>query len=94
MPRPLTGIQLTRWRNRAGLNAGLNARLYLPKMNAGLTRWLGFVAATGNDRHELIESGYEAMYGDWENAIYGYDLRLSEQEKAARRKAALKPPTP
>ncbi len=35
-----------------------------------------------------------AMYGDWENAIYGYDSRLSEQEKAARRKAALKPPTP
>lgn len=31
------------------------------------------------------------MYGDWENAIYGYDSRLSEQEKAARRKAALKP---
>jgi 5'-nucleotidase (lipoprotein e(P4) family) len=33
------------------------------------------------------------MYGDWENAIYGYDSRLSEQEKAARRKAALKPPS-
>jgi predicted secreted acid phosphatase len=32
-----------------------------------------------------------AMYGDWENAIYGYDSRLSEQEKAARRRAALKP---
>jgi 5'-nucleotidase (lipoprotein e(P4) family) len=32
-------------------------------------------------------------YGDWENAIYGYDSRLSEQEKAARRKAALKPPS-
>lgn len=33
------------------------------------------------------------MYGDWENAVYGYDSRLSEQEKAARRKAALKPPS-
>jgi 5'-nucleotidase (lipoprotein e(P4) family) len=33
------------------------------------------------------------MYGDWENAIYGYDSRLSEQEKAARRKAALKTPS-
>lgn len=31
-------------------------------------------------------------YGDWENAIYGYS-RLSEQEKAARRKAALKTPS-
>lgn len=29
------------------------------------------------------------MYGDWENAIYG-PARLSEPEKAARRKAALK----
>jgi 5'-nucleotidase (lipoprotein e(P4) family) len=34
-----------------------------------------------------------AMYGDWENAIYGYDSRLSEQEKSARRKAALKMPS-
>ena len=32
------------------------------------------------------------MYGDWENAIYGYDSHLSEQEKAQRRKAALKTP--
>jgi 5'-nucleotidase (lipoprotein e(P4) family) len=32
------------------------------------------------------------MYGDWENAVYGFDSRLSEQEKAARRKAALKTP--
>lgn len=31
-------------------------------------------------------------YGDWENAVYGYDSRLSEQDKAARRKAALKTP--
>lgn len=30
------------------------------------------------------------MYGDWESAIYGYDFKLSEEEKAARRKAALK----
>ncbi len=30
------------------------------------------------------------MYGDWESAIYGYDFRLSEEEKATRRKAALK----
>lgn len=31
-------------------------------------------------------------YGDWENAVYGYDSHLSEQDKAARRKAALKTP--
>lgn len=33
------------------------------------------------------------MYGDWENAVYGYDSRLNEQEKAARRKASLKTPS-
>jgi 5'-nucleotidase (lipoprotein e(P4) family) len=33
------------------------------------------------------------MYGDWENAIYGSDSRMSEQEKASRRKAALKTPS-
>jgi 5'-nucleotidase (lipoprotein e(P4) family) len=33
------------------------------------------------------------MYGDWENAVYGYDSRLTEQEKAAKRKAALKTPS-
>ena len=32
------------------------------------------------------------MYGDWEGAVYGYDFKLSEEEKAARRKAALKSP--
>jgi 5'-nucleotidase (lipoprotein e(P4) family) len=32
-------------------------------------------------------------YGDWENAVYGYDSRLSDPEKAARRKAALKTPS-
>lgn len=32
------------------------------------------------------------LYGDWENAIYGY-ARLDEQQKAARRKAALKTPS-
>lgn len=32
------------------------------------------------------------MYGDWENAVYGYDSRLSEEDKAVRRKAALKTP--
>jgi 5'-nucleotidase (lipoprotein e(P4) family) len=32
------------------------------------------------------------MYGDWENAVYGNVSRLSEQEKAAKRKAALKMP--
>ena len=31
-------------------------------------------------------------YGDWENAIYGY-ARLDDQQKAARRKAALKTPS-
>ncbi|HJZ67666.1 MAG TPA: 5'-nucleotidase, lipoprotein e(P4) family [Blastocatellia bacterium] len=30
------------------------------------------------------------MYGDWENAIYGYESGLSEQQKAVKRKAALK----
>jgi 5'-nucleotidase (lipoprotein e(P4) family) len=30
------------------------------------------------------------MYGDWENAIYDYNFKLSEQEKAAKRKALLK----
>ena len=32
------------------------------------------------------------MYGDWESAVYGYASRLSEEEKAAKRKAALKTP--
>jgi 5'-nucleotidase (lipoprotein e(P4) family) len=31
-----------------------------------------------------------AMYGDWENAIYGNDSRLTDEQKAARRKVALK----
>jgi 5'-nucleotidase (lipoprotein e(P4) family) len=31
-----------------------------------------------------------AMYGDWESSIYEYNFRLSEAEKAARRRAALK----
>jgi 5'-nucleotidase (lipoprotein e(P4) family) len=30
------------------------------------------------------------MYGDWENAIYDYNFKLSEKEKAAKRRAALK----
>lgn len=30
------------------------------------------------------------MYGDWENAIYDYNNKLSEEEKAAKRKSALK----
>lgn len=30
------------------------------------------------------------MYGDWENAVYGYESGLTEPQKAARRKAALK----
>jgi 5'-nucleotidase (lipoprotein e(P4) family) len=30
------------------------------------------------------------MYGDWESAIYGYNNKLTEEEKAAKRKAALK----
>lgn len=30
------------------------------------------------------------MYGDWENAIYDYNLKLSEEEKAAKRKSVLK----
>lgn len=31
-----------------------------------------------------------AMYGDWESAIYDYNLRLTESEKAAKRKSQLK----
>ena len=30
------------------------------------------------------------MYGDWENAIYGYNFKLTEEEKAARRRSQLK----
>jgi 5'-nucleotidase (lipoprotein e(P4) family) len=30
------------------------------------------------------------MYGNWENAIYDYNLKLSNAEKAAKRRAALK----
>lgn len=30
------------------------------------------------------------MYGDWESALYDYNLKLTEAEKAARRKARLK----
>lgn len=30
------------------------------------------------------------MYGDWENAIYDYNFKLSEAEKDAKRKAGLK----
>lgn len=31
-----------------------------------------------------------AMYGDWESAVYGYDFKLTEEEKAAKRKSLLK----
>lgn len=31
-----------------------------------------------------------AMYGDWESAIYGDNNKLTEEEKAAKRKSALK----
>lgn len=30
------------------------------------------------------------MYGDWESAVYGYDSKLTEEEKAAKRKSQLK----
>lgn len=30
------------------------------------------------------------MYGDWESAIYGYDSRLTEAERAARRRNSLR----
>lgn len=30
------------------------------------------------------------MYGDWENAIYGYNFKLSEAEKAEKRRSVLK----
>jgi len=30
------------------------------------------------------------MYGDWESAIYGYNLKLPDAEKAEKRKSALK----
>lgn len=31
-----------------------------------------------------------AMYGNWESAIYGYNFKLTEAEKAAKRKSQLK----
>jgi 5'-nucleotidase (lipoprotein e(P4) family) len=31
-----------------------------------------------------------AMYGDWESAIYDYNTKLSEEEKAAKRRSQLK----
>ena len=31
-----------------------------------------------------------AMYGDWENSIYDYNFKLTEEEKAAKRKSRLK----
>jgi 5'-nucleotidase (lipoprotein e(P4) family) len=31
-----------------------------------------------------------AMYGDWESAIYDYNFKLTEEEKAAKRKSHLK----
>jgi 5'-nucleotidase (lipoprotein e(P4) family) len=31
-----------------------------------------------------------AMYGDWENAVYDYNLKLSSEEKQAKRRALLK----
>ena len=31
-----------------------------------------------------------SMYGDWENAIYDYNFKLSSEEKQARRRAVLK----
>jgi predicted secreted acid phosphatase len=30
------------------------------------------------------------MYGDWENAIYDYNFKLSDAEKNAKRKSLLK----
>jgi len=30
------------------------------------------------------------MYGDWESAIYGYNFKLTDAEKAEKRKGALK----
>jgi 5'-nucleotidase (lipoprotein e(P4) family) len=32
----------------------------------------------------------DPMYGDWESAIYGYNTKLTEEEKAVKRKSALK----
>jgi predicted secreted acid phosphatase len=31
------------------------------------------------------------MYGDWENAIYDYNFKLTEEEKTAKRANALVP---
>jgi predicted secreted acid phosphatase len=31
-----------------------------------------------------------AMYGDWESAISDYNFKLTEEEKAAKRKSQLK----
>ena len=30
------------------------------------------------------------MYGDWENAVYGYENGLNDEQKAARRRGLLK----
>ena len=30
------------------------------------------------------------MYGNWENSIYEYNFKLSEEQKAAKRKSTLK----
>jgi 5'-nucleotidase (lipoprotein e(P4) family) len=31
-----------------------------------------------------------AMYGNWESAVYGYNFKLTEAEKAEKRKSLLK----
>jgi predicted secreted acid phosphatase len=30
------------------------------------------------------------MYGDWESALYDYNFKLTDEEKAAKRKSYLK----
>ena len=51
------------------------------------------MAATERDRDQFGKRFIilpNAMYGNWESAIYGYNFKLSEAEKATRRKGQLK----
>lgn len=63
-----------------------------------------FEGKTVDDRNAAVDASQRKFgtqfivlpnptYGDWESAVYGYDSKLNDQEKAARRKAALKTPS-
>jgi 5'-nucleotidase (lipoprotein e(P4) family) len=60
-----------------------------------------FEGKTSEERAAAVEAAREKfgaqfivlpnpMYGDWESAVYGYDSKLTEQQKAEKRKAVLK----